>query len=50
MSGGVATLAVDEPGLYTLYLWAREDGLKLDRLLLTLDSTYDPLGFGPPFE
>lgn len=49
-NGVVATLPVNEPGLYTLYLWAREDGVKLDRLLLTLDNTYEPVDFGPPFE
>jgi hypothetical protein len=43
-----ATFEVDEPGLYILHIWAREDGLKLDRLVLTVDSGYEPLGFGPP--
>ncbi len=47
LGGAIATLQVDEPGLYTLHLWAREDGVKIDRLLLTLDSGYQPVGFGP---
>jgi len=47
MSGGRVVLEIDEPGLHTLYLWMREDGLRLDRALLTSDKTYIPVGNGP---
>ena len=40
-------LTIAEPGLYTLRLGIREDGLRLDRLLLTTDSGYTPTGNGP---
>jgi hypothetical protein len=46
--GGLATIDVTEPGLHTLHLWQREDGLRLDRVLLTVDSGYNPSGSGPP--
>jgi hypothetical protein len=42
------TIEVTEPGLHTLHLWQREDGLRLDRILLTTDSSYNPIGNGPP--
>jgi hypothetical protein len=41
-SNGVAILDITQPGLHTLHLWQREDGLRLDRLLLTTDSGYTP--------
>lgn len=30
------------PGVYTLHLNQREDGLRIDQLLLTTDSSYEP--------
>jgi hypothetical protein len=47
-SGGVVTIEIAEPGLHTFYLWQREDGLRLDRILLTIDDGYIPTGAGPP--
>jgi hypothetical protein len=47
-SGGFVTIAVTEPGLHILHLWQREDGLRLDRILLTTDSGYNPDSDGPP--
>jgi YD repeat-containing protein len=48
-NGEVATLTVEATGLYTLSLLMREDGLRVDRLLLTTDTTPTvPTGFGPP--
>jgi hypothetical protein len=41
------TVEVTEPGLYTLRLLQREDGLRLDRILLTTDNNYNPIGEGP---
>jgi hypothetical protein len=46
--GNVTTIDITKPGLHTLYLWLREDGLRLDRLLLTADSGYTPTDDGPP--
>jgi YD repeat-containing protein len=42
-----ATLTVSTTGLYTVSLWVREDGLRLDRLLLTTSTTFIPTSFGP---
>src|SRR5262249_23377924 len=39
------TVAVTDTGLYTLSLWMREDGLRLDQLALTTDTNYVPSGF-----
>ena len=46
--GNLVTLTVTEPGLHTLRLWQREDGLRLDRIVITTDSSYNPTGNGPP--
>ena len=42
-----ATLDVAEAGFHTLNVWMAEDGLTLDRLLLTRSSGYVPSGSGP---
>jgi RHS repeat-associated protein len=42
-----ATLRVAAGGVYTVGLWMREDGLRVDRILLTTDTAYLPAGFGP---
>jgi hypothetical protein len=42
-----ATLPISITGLYTVSLWMREDGLRIDRFLLTTDTNYIPTGFGP---
>ncbi|NIW49957.1 MAG: hypothetical protein GWN30_35835 [Gammaproteobacteria bacterium] len=47
-NSGVVRIEVTEPGLHTFYLWQREDGLRLDRILLTTNSGYNPSGNGPP--
>ena len=47
-SGSVGgSLVVTNTGVTTLSLAMREDGLRLDRLLLTTDTNYIPTGFGP---
>lgn len=48
LSGGAVTISVTEPGIHILRLWQREDGLRLDRILLTTDGNYTPTGNGPP--
>jgi hypothetical protein len=48
-AGGQAVVVnVTRPGAHTLQLWPREDGLSLDRLLLTTNGAYVPIGNGPP--
>ncbi len=42
-----ATLTIPTPGIYTLNIWGREDGLRLDRILLTHNDAYVPTGTGP---
>jgi hypothetical protein len=46
--GGAVTIEIDQPGLHTLHVWQREDGLRLDRILISTESDYIPLGDGPP--
>ncbi|MCK6630236.1 MAG: DUF6531 domain-containing protein, partial [Anaerolineae bacterium] len=46
-SGAAATLPLTTTGLVTVGLWMREDGLQIDRVLLTTDTNYIPTGFGP---
>ena len=48
MDGPVATLQVTSAGLHTINVWMREDGFRLDRLLLTTSASYAPAGEGPP--
>jgi RHS repeat-associated protein len=45
--GQPATLSIGASGLYTLTTSMREDGFRLDRLLLTTSTTYLPASFGP---
>ncbi len=44
---GAARVVVPSAGNHTLNIWMREDGVVLDRLLLTSDSAYVPTGNGP---
>lgn len=46
-NGAAATLPLTKTGLITVGLWMREDGLQIDRLLLTTSTTFIPTGFGP---
>lgn len=46
--GNPVTLEITQPGLHTLQLWQREDGLRVDKILLTTDGEYNPSGNGPP--
>ncbi len=45
--GGLVTIEVTQPGLPAFHVWQREDGVRLDRILLTTDSGYRPTGNGP---
>ena len=47
MDGSVATIIVTSTGLHTLNLWMREDGFVVDKVVLTINPTYIPIGTGP---
>jgi RHS repeat-associated protein len=42
-----ARLALNSSGTYTLGLFMREDGIRVDKLLLITDTNYIPTGMGP---
>jgi len=42
----VATINVTSAGAHTLNIWMREDGLILDKLILTTDKNIRPSGSG----
>ena len=46
MDGAIATIEVTSAGVHTVNVWMREDGLRLDRLVLTMSDTA-PSGSGP---
>ena len=46
-SGARATVQFDTPGPYTLNVWERDDGFKLDKVVLTQDVDLYPAGTGP---
>jgi hypothetical protein len=41
---GRVTVTVDQPGEHAFHLWMREDGVAVDKILLTTDSGYVPTG------
>ncbi len=41
------TLPIATPGLHTVRLWAREDGLRADKIVINTSAT-PPVGGGPP--
>jgi hypothetical protein len=45
---GQAQFDVNTPGLHVLNIWVREDGLIVDKILLTTNPNYTPTGSGPP--
>ena len=42
MASGMATITITTPGIHTLNVWMREDGLRLDRLLIVSGEVYVP--------
>ena len=42
-----ARFEVDTPGLHVLNIWVREDGLIIDKILLTTNPNFTPSGAGP---
>ena len=45
--GTIITFNVATTGIHTFNLWMREDGLKLDKIVLSKSSSYSPTGMGP---
>gem|GEM_PF-7006493 len=41
------TVDVASPGVQSLHLWMREDGTYVDKVLLTTDPSFTPVGAGP---
>ena len=48
MDGTPATITIGSPGLHTLSVYMREDGMRVDRILLSTDAALVPSGSGPP--
>ena len=47
VGGDIPTLDLNAVGTQTLSIWIREDGIQLDKLLLTDSATFTPTGEGP---
>ena len=45
--GSRLAVQLDEPGTYTLNVWVREDGVAIDKIIITEDPLYSPIGNGP---
>ena len=41
------TVGILTPGPYTFNVWMREDGLHIDKIILTTDANFTPTGLGP---
>ena len=42
-----ATFGVTKTGVNTLNIWMREDGMRIDKIVLTTNPKYKPTGNGP---
>ncbi len=47
MDGAVAQINIPSAGVHTINVWMREDGILLDKLVLTRSTSYAPTGAGP---
>jgi len=47
MDGPDASVVVGTAGVHKINVWEREDGFRLDKILLTTDSGFTPSGSGP---
>ena len=45
-SSAAATITIPSTGVHTINVWMREDGFILDKIILTTNSSYNPLGTG----
>ncbi len=43
-----STFEVSSVGFHTLNIWMREDGIIIDKIILTTNPDYEPTGDGPP--
>ncbi|MBD2751395.1 M14 family zinc carboxypeptidase [Spirosoma validum] len=41
------TVVINTPGAHTLNLWMREDGVRVDKIVMTNSASYTPTGTGP---
>ena len=48
MDTSTSTFEVPSTGVHTLNIWMREDGLIIDKIVLTTNPDYTPTGDGPP--
>lgn len=46
-SNALATFNIPATGVYTFNIWMREDGVRVDKIVITTDSAYTPSGTGP---
>jgi hypothetical protein len=46
-SGRAAEVVVTAPGVHTVNLWMREDGILIDRVVLAIDPNFAPSDVGP---
>ena len=46
-NGQPGAIEVNEPGMVTINCWLRESGICIDKILLTSDPNYMPVGLGP---
>lgn len=47
MDGPVATIDIPSAGVHTINLWMREDGVIIDKFMLTVNAGFTPSGTGP---
>lgn len=47
IDGPVATLEIPSVGVHTINVWMREDGVVIDKLVLTANASYAPTDTGP---
>jgi len=47
MSGANASITVGTQGVHEINIWMREDGNRVDKILLTTDAGFTPAGDGP---
>ncbi|AQQ08985.1 Rhamnogalacturonan endolyase YesW precursor [Sedimentisphaera cyanobacteriorum] len=47
MDGNDASIEVGSPGVHTVNVWMREDGFRVDKIVITSSSSYSPSGYGP---
>jgi len=46
-NGNDSTITVPAPGLNVISLWMRDDGIRIDKVIMTTNLSYQPTGTGP---